>query len=103
MDEASTSFVLSDMFVAARNFITPKQEDRIKEVLDMTSLGRLYEQERIEYGDLCTATVYVKLVDKRMQEKGMTEKEACNDLGIALDTYRISKAFIESNKQAAAG
>ena len=107
MDEASTSFVLSDMFVAARNFITPKQEDRIKEVLDMTSLGRLYEQERKQYGDLCMATgkatVYVELVDKRMQEKGMTEKEACNDLGIALDTYRISKAFIESNKQAAAG
>lgn len=103
IDEAGTSFVLSAMFVAAGNFITSKQEYRIKEVLDMTSLGRLYEQERIEYGDLCTATVYVKLVDKRMQEKGMTENEACNDLGIPLDTYITSKAFIDSKKKAAAG
>ena len=73
----------------------------------MTSLGRLYEQERIQYGELCSAigraTVYVKLVDKKMQEKGMTEKEACNDLGIPLDTYITSKAFIDSNKQASAG
>ena len=111
IDEAGTSFVLSAMFVAAGNFITSKQKYRIKEVLDMTSLGRIYEQERKQYGDLCMptgmatgkATVYVELVDKKMQEKGMTEKEACNDLGIALDTYRISKAFIESNKQASAG
>ena len=44
IDEAGTSFVLSAMFVAAGNFITLKQEDRIKEVLDMTSLGRIYEQ-----------------------------------------------------------
>jgi len=111
IDEAGTSFVLSAMFVAAGNFITSKQKYRIKEVLDMTSLGRLYEQEKIEYGDLCTATgtatgkatVYVELVDKRMQEKGMTENEACNDLGIPLDTYITSKAFIDSKKQAAAG
>ena len=107
IDEAGTSFVLSAMFVAAGNFITSKQKYRIKEVLDMTSLGRLYEQERLQYGDLCRATgmatAYVELVDKRMQEKGMTEKEACNDLGIPLDTYITSKAFIDSNKQAAAG
>ena len=111
IDEAGTSFVLSAMFVAAGNFITLKQEDRIKEVLDMTSLGRLYEQEWTQYGDLCMArgmatgkaTVYVELVDKKMQEKGMTEKEACNDLGIAPDTYMTAKTFIESNKQVAAG
>ena len=111
IDEAGTSFVLSAMFVAAGNFITSKQKYRIKEVLDMTSLGRLYEQERLQYGDLCRATgmatgmatAYVELVDKRMQEKGMTEKEACNDLGIPLDTYITSKAFIDSKKQAAAG
>ena len=107
IDEAGTSFVLSAMFVAAGNFITSKQEYRIKEVLDMTSLGRRYEQERLQYGDLCRATgmatAYVELVDKRMQEKGMTENEACNDLGIPLDTYITSKAFIDSKKQAAAG
>ena len=106
IDEAGTSFVLSAMFVAAGNFITLKQEDRIKEVLDMTSLGRIYEQERIQYGELCSAigraTVYVKLVDKKMQEKGMTEKEACNKIGITLDTYITSKALIDSNKQVAA-
>ena len=111
IDEAGTSFVLSAMFDAAGNFITSKQKYRIKEMLDMTSLGRLYEQERLQYGDLCRATgiatgmatAYVELVDKRMQEKGMTEKEACNDLGIPLDTYITSKAFIDSNKQASAG
>ena len=115
IDEAGTSFVLSAMFVAAGNFITSKQKYRIKEVLDMTSLGRLYEQEKLQYGDLCRATgmatgiatgmatAYVDLVDKRMQEKGMTEKEACYDLGIALDTYTTAKTFIDSNKQAAAG
>ena len=39
-DDAGTSFVLSAMYVAAGNFITAGQEDRIKEVLDMTALGR---------------------------------------------------------------
>ena len=106
IDEAGTSFVLSAMFVAARNFITSTQKYRIKEILDMTSLGRRYEQEWTQYGDLCMArgmatgkaTVYVELVDKKMQEKGMTEKEACNEIGIALDTYIMAKAFIDSNK-----
>lgn len=103
MDEAGTSFVLSAMYIAAGNFITSEQENRIKEVLDMTALGRRYEQERKQYGDLCKATVYVELVDKKILEKSMTEQEACDEVGIALDTYIMAKAVIDSNQEAAAG
>lgn len=101
MDEAGTSFVLSAMYIAAGNFITSEQENRIKEVLDMTALGRRYEQERKQYGDLRKATVYVELVDKKMLGKSMTEQEACDEVGI--DTYIMAKAVIDSNQEAAAG
>lgn len=69
----------------------------------MTALGRRYEQERKQYGVLCKATVYADLVDKKMQEKSMTEQEACDEIGIALDTYILAKAVIDSNKEAIAG
>ncbi|MBQ9009133.1 MAG: hypothetical protein IJ088_07385 [Clostridia bacterium] len=101
-DEAGTSFVLSAMYVALGNYITEEQEKRIKGVLDMTSLGKRYEQERKQYGELCMARVYTDLVNKRMQEKNITAQEACDELGIGRDTYVKAKAVIDSNQEAVA-
>ena len=102
MDDAGTSFVLSAMYVAAGNFITPEQEDRIKEVLDMTALGRRYEQEKKRYADYRVAKVYVDLVDRKIQEKGLSQKEACAQVGITTETYEMAKAVVDSSKEVAA-
>ena len=102
-DDTGTSFVLSAMYVAAGNFITSKQEDRIKEVLDMTALGRRYEQERKQYGSFCKAEVYVDLVQKKIRSDNITEEEACALLGIPVDTYELAKTVIETGKEALAG
>jgi len=98
-DDAGTSFVLSAMYVAAGNFITAGQEDRIKEVLDMTALGKGYEQEKKQYADYRVAKVYVDLVDRKIQEKGLSEKEACAQVGITTETYEMARAVVESNKE----
>jgi len=98
-DEISASFVLSAMYVAAGAFVTTEQEDRIKEAIDMTGLGKKYEQERERYGDYRAAEVYVELVEKKIQTQGVTEKEACELVGISVETYKMAKAVIESGKE----
>lgn len=94
-DDTGTSFVLSAMYVALGNFITAEQENRIKEVLDMTALGRRYEQEREDYGNYREAAVYVGMVEKRVEKRGVSVQEACDQLDIPYDTYRMAKAVVK--------
>ena len=101
-DDAGTSFVLSAMYVAAGNFITSEQEDHIKEVLDMTALGKKYEQEKKRYGDFRVAKVYVDLVERKIQEQGLSEEDACTQVGISTETYEMARAVIDSNQEVAA-
>ena len=45
-NEEEVSFILFAMMVAARNYISEKQMEKIKEVLTMTTVGKMFEDEK---------------------------------------------------------
>ena len=50
-DEEQRIFTLSGVIVASDKFINKEYLDQIRRRINMTQLGRLYEKEKIEYGN----------------------------------------------------
>lgn len=50
-DEEQRIFTLSGVIVASDKFISREYLDQIRRRINMTQLGRLYEKEKIEYGN----------------------------------------------------
>ena len=118
-NEEEVSFILFAMMVAARNYISEKQMEKIKEVLTMTTVGKMFEDEKEQYAKDCAtkaraddileglrqgkmigeANLCVELVQKMMQTRNLSESEACSHLGIDLKYYKMSKAFIASQPE----
>ena len=94
--EASV-FVLAAMGTALKNYITEAQKDKIREVIEMTSLLQDIAMEKEQYGrdmlDYGRAETYVGLVDKKL-EKGLSLGEACTQIGIDTATYNLSQAVM---------
>ena len=96
------------MMVAAGNFISNAQAEKIKEVLTMTAVGKLFLDEKEQYGKDCRAEGVkegralgeaihcVRMVQKRMQTRNMSEQEACADLDIDPGYYIVAQALIAS-------
>ena len=111
-NEDVVSFILSYMMVAAGNFISDAQAEKIKEVLTMTAVGKLFLDEKEQYGKDCEAkgradgilegralgeaSQCVRMVQKRMQTRNMSEQEACADLDIDPGYYIVAQALIAS-------
>lgn len=58
----------------------------------VTRLGQQYIDEFNDYGDLCAAQVYVKLVER----KQMPVDDACKLIGIAPELYWKSKEIVSA-------
>lgn len=107
-NEELVSFILSYMMIAAGNFISNAQAERIKEVLTMTAVGKLFLDEKEQYGKDCKeegikegkvlgeASQCLRMVQKRMTLKGLTVEEACADLDIDPGYYYMAQALIAS-------
>ncbi len=84
--------------VAAGNFISDEQAERIKKVLSMTAVGRLFEEEKERYGRDCRAegeaNIIVKLVENKMKTGNVSTEEACQTMGIPVSMYESAKELL---------
>ena len=60
----------------------------------MTKVGRLYEREKEEYGDLRDARRLVESVDHAAEQLGSLEK-ACKVIGVSAIDYDKAKRLLE--------
>ena len=71
-DEEQRIFTLSGVIVASDKFINRDYLEQLRRRINMTQLGRLYEKEKIEYGNQ-KAEATAKKVTKEMALKMLEE------------------------------
>lgn len=80
-DEEQRVFTLSGVIVASDKFINRDYLEQLRRRINMTQLGRLYEKEKIEYGNQKTKEMAVKMLEegidiiKIMKITGLTEED----------------------------
>ena len=109
VDDKAGTFALAAMYVGLINYISPKQEDRIMEVMNMTGIGQRYEERErkavSEAVTLAKAEAMVNSVDQLIKNLHLSIEDACTALGINKDAYDIAKQYTEEqseNKEAVA-
>lgn len=76
-------------------FTRPFRFTQLYNTVEFAQLIYDKKMDLIEYGDFCEATVYVKLVEKKIMKHKITVEEACEQIDIKPFLYRASKFFIE--------
>ena len=97
-DEESQSFIIAGILTATDRFINKDYSNKIKEWLRMTQVGRLFEEEKIEYAkeyakEYAEEKVNEKL-SERNQEFAKSLLESDVDIKIIMKSTGLKKAEI---------
>ena len=83
-DERQQVFAISGILVSTNNFIDKNYAEKIKEWLAMTKIGRLYEEEKIDYANKVRQEDKIALV-KKMLTKNYSLSEILELSGLTKD------------------
>ena len=67
-DERQQMFVISGILVSTNNFIDKDYSNKIKEWISLTKIGRLYEEEKIEYANQLRQKDKIDLVKEMLTD-----------------------------------
>ena len=83
-DEETKIFILSGVAVFTDKVIRPEYADKIRRLLDMTKVGQLFEEEKIEYAKKEKVRMLCDMIDAGE----LTEEIAAKNLHCSVEEFK---------------
>lgn len=90
-DEETRIFILSGIAVFTDKVIKAEYADEIRRLISMTKVGKLFEDEKMEYAK----EQNIRLLVKAIEEKTITEVDAARLMNCSLNEFRRMRQSLE--------